>query len=81
MLQCGHFIGPHLSTLLSKFMHERKCDLCNTTVYGFSDRAAAELLEEHMEDRHSLSKPAKSSEDLQLTTADEDFLTSMRIGW
>jgi hypothetical protein len=43
--------------------------------------SAAELLEEHMEDRHPLSKPARGSEDLRLTTADEEFLTSMRIGW
>jgi hypothetical protein len=42
-------------------MHKRKCDLCNTKVYGFSDGAAAELLEEHMEDRHSFAADCVSS--------------------
>jgi hypothetical protein len=62
-------------------MHELKCDLCSAKVYAFSPRAVAELLEEHMEERHSFAKRSKPSEDLQLTKADEEFLTSIRIGW
>jgi hypothetical protein len=62
-------------------MHELKCDLCNTHVYGFSPRSAAELLEEHMEDRHPGNKPPKHGEDLRLTEFDAQLLTSMRIGW
>ena len=61
----------------TKFMHEHKCDLCNTRIYGFSPLSAAEFLEE----RHPRANWSKSREDLQLTAADEEFLASMRIGW
>jgi hypothetical protein len=63
-------------------MHELKCDLCSAKVYAFSPRAAAELLEEHMEGRHSRTLPPIAGEDhLRLTEFDAQFLTSMRIGW
>jgi hypothetical protein len=50
-------------------------------VFGFSPRSAAELLEEHMEERHPWTQQRKPSEDLQLSKDDEEFLTSIRIGW
>jgi hypothetical protein len=69
-------------------MHELKCTLCSAKVYAFSSLAVAELMEEHLEEKHGYyqrkepeSTPAKSREDLQLSKADEEFLTSMRIGW
>ena len=72
----AELITSHRST---KFMHKRKCDPCNTTVYGFSDRAAAELLEEHMEDRHPRANSPKSREDLQLADKDRTASQSFNI--
>jgi hypothetical protein len=60
-------------------MHQLKCDLCDTRVYGFSPRSAAELLEEHMEDRHPATRRSVPSEDLQLADKDIEWLQSMRI--
>jgi hypothetical protein len=60
-------------------MLELKCDLCSAKVYAFSPRAAAELLEEHMEDRHPANKPPKHGEDLRLTFDDSNFLRSAGI--
>jgi hypothetical protein len=81
VLQCGHLIGPHHSTLLSKFMHELKCDLCSARLFSFSLWAVSVLLEEHMKERHPAYRAPKYGEALQLSKADEEFLTSMRIGW